>query len=191
MLFRSIAITYFLQKVGSQNSSKKTLLIFDLGGGKLDVSILIINESTIRVLAVVGDTKLGGEDFDNNMVCHFIEKFIKEKERDISNKPRSLRRLRAACEKAKRVLSTNTRTVVEIDALDDGIDFRSVITREDFEQLNMRLFTRSIGYVERCLEDANINRSCIDDVILVGGSTRIPRMQQLLQVRFHHGFFFT
>ncbi|KAJ1688537.1 hypothetical protein LUZ63_019927 [Rhynchospora breviuscula] len=182
----AVTIAYYLQKkVGAESSDAKTLLIFDLGGGNLDVTIVKIDKGTIKVRAVVGDTNLGGEDFDNNMVCHFVEKFRKEKNRDISSKPRSLRRLRAACEKAKRVLSTNAQTVVEIDALDEGIDFHSAITREAFEELNRNLFKRSIDCVERCLEDAKMDRKCIDEVILVGGSTRIPKVQQLLQEFFN------
>ncbi|KAJ4768978.1 Heat shock 70 kDa protein [Rhynchospora pubera] len=179
-------IAYYLQKkTGAESSDKKTFLIFDLGGGNLDVSIVKINEGNIKVQAVVGDTNLGGEDFDNNMVHHFVEKFRKEKNRDISSKPRSLRRLRAACEKAKRVLSTNAQTVVEVDALDEGIDFHSAITREDFEELNRSLFNRSIDCVARCLEDAKMDRKCIDEVVLVGGSTRIPKVKQLLQEFFN------
>jgi heat shock 70kDa protein 1/2/6/8 len=179
------AVAYYMQKINGNSSIDKTLLIFDLGGGNLDVSIVMIKEHSIRVQAVAGDTNLGGEDFDNNMVYHCVEKFMKEKRRDIRNKPRSLRRLRAACEKAKRVLSTNAQTVVEIDALDEGNDFRCVITRKAFEEFNEGLFRRSISCVDKCLEDAMIDKSCIDEVVLVGGSTRIPRMQQLLQVRFH------
>ncbi|XP_078161179.1 heat shock 70 kDa protein 18-like [Carex rostrata] len=178
------AIAYFRQKISGGSSGEKTLLIFDLGGGNLDVSILTINDGVIRVRVVSGDANLGGEDFDKNMVNYFIKKFKEEKKKDINNKPRSLRRLRAACEKAKRVLSTNAQTVVEIDALDEGIDFRSVITRETFEELNKSLFKRSISCVERCLEDAKMNRSCIDEVVLVGGSTRIPKMQQVLREFF-------
>ncbi|KAJ1700528.1 hypothetical protein LUZ63_000307 [Rhynchospora breviuscula] len=179
------AIAYYHQKVDTKSPDKKTVLIFDLGGGNLDVSIVTVHKGTLKVLAVVGDTNLGGEDFDNNLVCHFVENFMKEKNRDISNKPRSLRRLRAACEKAKRVLSTNAQTVVEVDALDEGIDFRSSITREAFEELNRRLFQRSLCCVEGCLEDARMDRTSINEVILVGGSTRIPKLQQLLQDFFN------
>ncbi|KAJ1692977.1 hypothetical protein LUZ63_009675 [Rhynchospora breviuscula] len=179
------AIAYYFQKVDALSRDAKTLLIFDFGGGHIDVPIVKIHEGTIKVQAVVGDTKLGGEDLDSNMVAYFVKKFMEEENRDISNKPRSLRRLRAACEKAKRVLSTNAQTVVEIDALDDGIDFRSAITRDYFEELNRRLFQRSIGCVKRCLEEAQINRTCIDEVILVGGSTRIPKVQKLLQDFFN------
>ncbi|KAJ3704925.1 hypothetical protein LUZ61_008630 [Rhynchospora tenuis] len=179
------AIAYYFQKFDTDSRDAKTLLIFDFGGGHIDVSIVKVHEGTIKVQAVFGDTKLGGEDFDSNMVCYFVKKFKEAENRDISNKPRSLRRLRAACEKAKRVLSTNAQTVVEIDALDDGIDFRSAITREAFEELNKRLFQRSIGCVKRCLEEAQMDRTCIDEVILVGGSTRIPKVQKLLQDFFN------
>ncbi|XP_078150311.1 heat shock 70 kDa protein 1-like [Carex rostrata] len=179
------AIAYFRQKISGGSSGEKTLLIFDLGGGNLDVSILTINEGIIRVRAVSGDTNLGGEDFDNNMVDYFIKKFKEEKKKDINNKPRSLRRLRAACEKAKRVLSTNAQTVVEIDALDEDTDFRCAITREAFEDLNKSIFDRSISCVERCLEDAKMNRSYIDEVVLVGGSTRIPKIQEVLREFFN------
>ncbi|KAJ4761072.1 70 kDa heat shock protein [Rhynchospora pubera] len=179
------AIAYYYHKVDTLGPDKRTVLIFDLGGGNLDVSIVTVRKSALKVLAVVGDSNLGGEDFDNNLVCFFVEKFMKEKNRDISNKPRSLRRLRAACEKAKRVLSTNAQTVVEVDALDEGIDFRSSITREAFEELNKRLFQRSLCCVEGCLEDAKMDRTSINEVILVGGSTRIPKLQQLLQDFFN------
>ncbi|KAJ3691681.1 hypothetical protein LUZ61_020845 [Rhynchospora tenuis] len=175
------AIFYYLQKkVGAKSPDPKNLLIFYLGGGNLDVSIAKLNNCTIQVCAVVGDTNLGGQDFDNNLVCHFVKKFMKEKNLDISNKPKSLRRLRAAC-KAKRVLSTYVQTVVEIDASDEGNDFHSSITRAAFEELSSSLFKRSIDCVERCLEEAKMNKDCIDDVVLMGGSTRIPKVYQILK----------
>ncbi|KAJ4776128.1 Heat shock 70 kDa protein [Rhynchospora pubera] len=173
------AIAYYSQK--KLDVMRKTLLIFDLGGGKLDVSIVELNVGTIQVRAVVGDTNLGGQDFDNNLVCHVVRKFMEETNRDISKKPKSLRRLKAACERAKIVLSTDVRTVIEIDAIDKGIDFRSAITRTVFEELNRSLFKRSMDCVARCLEEARMGIYSIDEVVLVGGSTRIPKIQQLLQ----------
>ncbi|KAJ4802251.1 Heat shock 70 kDa protein [Rhynchospora pubera] len=174
------AIAYY-DSQEMHDAMPKTLLIFDLGGGNLDVSIVELNAGTIQVRAVVGYTNLGGQDFDENLVCHFVKKFMKEKNSDISNKPKSLRRLRAACERAKIALSTDVHTVVEIDALDNGIDFRGVITRAAFEELNRSLFKRSMDCVERCLEEARMGNSSIDEVVLVGRSTRMPMVQQLLQ----------
>ncbi|KAJ4805215.1 70 kDa heat shock protein [Rhynchospora pubera] len=175
------AIAYYSQKVSAQTKDQ-TLLFFDLGAGSLDVSIVTINEETIKVRAVVGDTNLGGEDFDNNMVRHFVKKFMEENNRNTINNPKSLRRLKTSCEKAKRVLSTLGQTAVEINALDEGIDFYSVITRKTFEELNVELFERSINCVKRCLEYAAMERKDIQKVVLVGGSTRIPKVQLLLQM---------
>ncbi|KAJ3694548.1 hypothetical protein LUZ60_010028 [Juncus effusus] len=178
------AIAYFLQKVGDESSSEKNLLVFDLGGGILEVAIFTISGSVIKLRAIASDTNLGGEIFDDNMMNHFVEQFRKKNKKDMTNKPRSLRRLRTACEKAKRVLSVNALTMIEIDALYDGIDFRTPITKEDFEKINKGAFERCIECVEKCLEDAKKEKTRIHDVILVGGSSRIPKVQQLLQEFF-------
>ncbi|KAG2730246.1 hypothetical protein I3760_01G283000 [Carya illinoinensis] len=173
------AIAYSLDKVG--RVGKRNVLIFDLGGGTADVSLLTIEESSFEVKAVAGDTHLGGEDFDNRMVNHFVQIFQRWHKKDISGNARALRRLRTACERAKRILSSAIETTIEVDSLYDGIDFSSNITRAKFAELNMDLFRNSIELVENCLTDAKMDRESVNDVVLTGGSTRIPKVQQLLQ----------
>lgn len=178
------AIAYGLDKKAS-STKEKNVLIFDLGGGTFDVSILTIEEGIFEVKATAGDTHLGGEDFDNRMVNHFVQEFKRKHRKDISGNARALRRLRTACERAKRTLSSTTQTTIEIDSLYEGIDFYATITRARFEELNMDLFRRSMEPVEKCMRDAKMDKSQIDDVVLVGGSTRIPKVQQLLQDFFN------
>ncbi|XP_073306712.1 heat shock cognate 70 kDa protein-like [Primulina huaijiensis] len=173
------AIAYGLDKMYSI-SDGKNVLIFDLGGGTFDVSLLTMVKSTFKVKSTAGNTHLGGEDFDNRMLNHFVQEFKRKHKRDISN-PRALRRLKMACERAKRELSSMVHTHIGIDCLYDGIDFNSKITRAKFEELNMDLFEECIGHVEKCLKDAEMDKKSIHDVVLVGGSTRIPKVQQLLQ----------
>ncbi|XP_020202906.1 heat shock 70 kDa protein [Cajanus cajan] len=177
------AIAYGLDKKASR-SGEKNVLIFDLGGGTFDVSLLTIEEGIFEVKATAGDTHLGGEDFDNRLVNHFVAEFKRKHKKDISTSARALRRLRTACERAKRTLSSTTQTTIEIDSLYEGIDFYSTITRARFEELNMDLFRKCMEPVEKCLRDSKIDKSRVHDVVLVGGSTRIPKVQQLLQ-----GFF--
>jgi len=155
-------------------------LIFDLGGGTFDVSLLTIEEGIFEVKATAGDTHLGGEDFDSRLVNFFVSEFKRKFKKDVTGNARSLRRLRTACERAKRTLSSTTQTTVEIDSLVDGIDFYSSITRAKFEELCMDLFRGTLDPVEKVLRDSKISKSEIDDVVLVGGSTRIPKVQQLL-----------
>ncbi|XP_075667987.1 heat shock cognate 70 kDa protein-like [Castanea sativa] len=174
------AIAYGLDKI-ADSIGKRNVLIFDLGGGTADVSLLSIEKGVFEVKAVAGDTHLGGEDFDNRMVKHFVEIFRRKHKVDISVNSRALRRLRTACEKAKRILSSAIETIIEVDSLYDGIDFFSTITRAKFAELNMDLFRKSIDIVEKCLTDANMNKSCVHDVVVTGGSSRIPKVQQLLQ----------
>lgn len=178
------AIAYGLDKK-STSTKEKNVLIFDLGGGTFDVSILTIEEGIFEVKATAGDTHLGGEDFDNRMVNHFVQEFKRKHKKDISGNARALRRLRTACERAKRTLSSTAQTTIEIDSLYEGIDFYATITRARFEELNMDLFRRSMEPVEKCMRDAKMDKSQIDDVVLVGGSTRIPKVQQLLQDFFN------
>ncbi|KAK4754249.1 hypothetical protein SAY87_002353 [Trapa incisa] len=178
------AIAYGLDKKASR-SGEKNVLIFDLGGGTFDVSLLTIEEGIFEVKATAGDTHLGGEDFDNRLVNHFVAEFKRKHKRDISGNARALRRLRTACERAKRTLSSTTQTTIEIDSLFEGIDFYSTITRARFEELNMDLFRRCMEPVEKCLRDSKIDKSRVDEIVLVGGSTRIPRVQQLLQDFFN------
>uniref|UniRef100_A0A2N9GZQ5 Uncharacterized protein n=1 Tax=Fagus sylvatica TaxID=28930 RepID=A0A2N9GZQ5_FAGSY len=178
------AIAYGLDKKAT-SVGEKNVLIFDLGGGTFDVSLLTIEEGIFEVKATAGDTHLGGEDFDNRMVNHFVQEFKRKNKKDISGNPRALRRLRTSCERAKRTLSSTAQTTIEIDSLYEGIDFYSTITRARFEELNMDLFRKCMEPVEKCLRDAKMDKSTIHDVVLVGGSTRIPKVQQLLQDFFN------
>lgn len=178
------AIAYGLDKKASKKG-EQNVLIFDLGGGTFDVSLLTIEEGIFEVKATAGDTHLGGEDFDNRLVNHFVAEFKRKHKKDISGNARALRRLRTACERAKRTLSSTTQTTIEIDSLYEGIDFYATITRARFEELNMDLFRKCMDPVEKCLRDAKIDKSQVDEVVLVGGSTRIPKVQSLLQDFFN------
>ncbi|CAF1023423.1 unnamed protein product [Rotaria sp. Silwood1] len=176
------AIAYGLDK---KNSGEKNVLIFDLGGGTFDVSILVLDNGVFEVKSTSGDTHLGGEDFDNRMVTHFIQEFKRKTNKDISQNKRAIRRLHTACERAKRTLSSLSQTSIEIDSLHEGIDFYSTITRARFEELCTDLFRSTLEPVEKALRDAKMDKSNIDEIILVGGSTRIPKVQKLLQDFFH------
>merc|ERR1712138_235913 len=151
------AIAYGLDK---QSSSERNVLIFDLGGGTFDVSLLTIEEGIFEVKATAGDTHLGGEDFDNRLVNHFVQEFKRKNKKDITGNPRSMRRLRTACERAKRTLSSSTQTSIEIDSLFEGIDFFSSITRARFEDLNMDYFRKCMDPVEKVMRDAKLTKSC-------------------------------
>ncbi|XP_078150664.1 heat shock cognate 70 kDa protein-like [Carex rostrata] len=178
------AVAYGFDTNEVNSSVKKNLLIFDLGGGTFDVSLLSISNGVIEVKATAGDTHLGGEDFDNRMVKYLVEEFRRKHMKDISSNPRALRRLKTACEQAKRILSTTTQTTVSIDCLYEGTDFYSTITRARFEELNVDLFEKCIETVAKCHEDAGIDKNNIDVVVLIGGSTRIPKVQKLLKNYF-------
>jgi L1 cell adhesion molecule like protein len=178
------AIAYGLDKKAS-SSGEKNILIFDLGGGTFDVSLLSIEEGIFEVKSTAGDTHLGGEDFDNRMVNHFVQEFKRKYKKDISGNARALRRLRTACERAKRTLSSTAQTTIEIDSLYEGVDFYSTITRARFEELNMDLFRKCMEPVEKCLRDAKMDKTQVHEVVLVGGSTRIPKVQSLLQDFFN------
>ncbi|CAN6540575.1 unnamed protein product [Malus baccata var. baccata] len=178
------AIAYGFDKKASRKG-EQNVLIFDLDGGTFDVSLLTIEEGIFEVKATVGDTHLGGEDFDNRMVNHFMAEFRRKHKKDISGNARALRRLRTACEQAKRTLSSITQTTIEINSLYEGINFYSTITRARFEELNMDLFRKCMKPVEKCLRDAKMDKSHIHEVVLVGGSTRILKVQQLLQDFFN------
>ena len=171
------AIAYGLDK-GSEN--EKNVLIFDLGGGTFDVSILSIENGVFEVKATGGDTHLGGEDFDNRLVDHFVKEFKRKYQRDISGNKRALRRLRTACERAKRTLSSATQANIEVDSLFDGIDFYSSLTRARFEEINADLFSNTLAPVGKALRDAKLEKKDIDEIVLVGGSTRIPKIQKML-----------
>ncbi|XP_028668191.1 heat shock 70 kDa protein isoform X1 [Erpetoichthys calabaricus] len=176
------AIAYGLDK---GKKEERNVLIFDLGGGTFDVSILTIEDGIFEVKATAGDTHLGGEDFDNRMVNHFIEEFKRKYKKDISQNKRAVRRLRTACERAKRTLSSSTQASIEIDSLYEGIDFYTSITRARFEEMNSDLFRGTLEPVEKALRDAKMDKSQIHEIVLVGGSTRIPKIQKLLQDFFN------
>uniref|UniRef100_A0A1B6D262 Heat shock 70 kDa protein cognate 4 n=2 Tax=Clastoptera arizonana TaxID=38151 RepID=A0A1B6D262_9HEMI len=176
------AIAYGLDKKGS---GERNVLIFDLGGGTFDVSILTIEDGIFEVKSTAGDTHLGGEDFDNRMVNHFVQEFKRKYKKDLTQNKRALRRLRTACERAKRTLSSSTQASIEIDSLFEGIDFYTSITRARFEELNADLFRNTMDPVEKSLRDAKMDKAQIHDIVLVGGSTRIPKVQKLLQDFFN------
>lgn len=176
------AIAYGLDK---KSNGEKNILIFDLGGGTFDVSILAIDEGVFEVKATAGDTHLGGEDFDNRMVNHFVDEFKRKHKKDISTNKRAIRRLRTACERAKRTLSSSAQASIEIDSLHEGVDFYTSITRARFEELNSDLFRGTLDPVEKALRDAKLDKSQIHEIVLVGGSTRIPKVQKLLQDFFN------
>lgn len=177
------ALAYGLDK---NLKGEKNILIFDLGGGTFDVSILTIDEgSMFEVRSTAGDTHLGGEDFDNRLVNYFVEEFKRKHKRDLKTNARAIRRLRTACERAKRTLSSSSEASIEIDALFEGIDFYSKITRARFEEMCMDLFRSTLEPVEKALQDSKLSKSQIHDIVLVGGSTRIPRIQKLLKDFFN------
>jgi L1 cell adhesion molecule like protein len=178
------AIAYGLDKKDS-STGERNVLIFDLGGGTFDVSLLTIEEGIFEVKATAGDTHLGGEDFDNRLVNHFVQEFKRKYKKDISPNPRAMRRLRTACERAKRTLSASAQTSVEIDSLYEGVDFFTSITRARFEELNADLFRKCVEPVEKVIKDAKMDKGAVHDVVLVGGSTRIPKVQELLQNFFN------
>ena len=176
------AIAYGLDK---NKDEDKNVLIFDLGGGTFDVSLLNIEGGIFEVKATAGDTHLGGEDFDARLLRHFSEEFKRKHKKDLSGNARALRRLRTACERAKRTLSSTSQTTVEIDSLFEGIDFYSSITRARFEDLNADLFRKCMEPVEQVIRDAKMDKGKVDEVVLVGGSTRIPKIQQMLSSFFN------
>ena len=173
------AIAYGLDK--QADKKEENVLIFDLGGGTFDVSLLALEEGLFEVKATNGNTHLGGEDFDNRLVEYCAGEFRRKTSIDIKNNAKALRRVRAACEKAKRALSAATQATVDIDALMEGEDLNVVITRSKFEDLCMDLFKKCMPPLENVLKDAKMSKSQIDEVVLVGGSTRIPKIQSMVQ----------
>ena len=176
------AIAYGLDKKGS---AEHNVLIFDLGGGTFDVSLLTIEDGIFEVKATAGDTHLGGEDFDNRLVNHLANEFKRKNKKDLTNNQRSLRRLRTAAERAKRALSSSSQTSIEIDSLFEGVDFYTSITRARFEELCGDLFRSTLDPVEKVLRDAKLDKSQIEEIVLVGGSTRIPKIQKLVSDFFN------
>lgn len=175
------AIAYGLDK----KSGEKNVLIFDLGGGTFDVSLLTIDDGIFEVKATSGDTHLGGSDFDNLLVKYFTDEFRRKHKVDLSGNKRALRRLRTACERAKRGLSSSATASVELESLHEGHDFFSQISRARFESLCMGLFTNCLEPVTKVLQDAGFSKSQVDEIVLVGGSTRIPKIQELLSNYFN------
>ena len=174
------AIAYGLDKKAEQN-----VLIFDLGGGTFDVSVLTIEDGLFEVKSTAGNTHLGGEDFDCRMVNHFIDEFKRKHKKEIIENKRAIRRLRTACERAKRTLSSSAQATIEIESFFEGIDFYASITRARFEELNSDLFRGTLEPVEKSLRDAKLDKTQIQEIVLVGGSTRIPKIQKLLQDFFN------
>ena len=175
------AIAYGLDK----REEERMVLIFDLGGGTFDVSLLSIDDGIFEVKATAGDTHLGGEDFDNIMMKYFIDEFKRKHKHDLSDNKRSLRRLKTACERAKRSLSSSNTASLELESIYEGIDFFTSITRARFESLCMNLFQKCINPVSKVLQDAGVSKSGVHDIVLVGGSTRIPKIQELLSSYFN------
>ncbi|KAH9622707.1 hypothetical protein KSS87_014848 [Heliosperma pusillum] len=175
------AIAYGLDK----KDGEKNILVFDLGGGTFDVSILTIDNGVFEVLATNGDTHLGGEDFDQRLMEYFIKLIKKKHNKDIGKDNRALGKLRRECERAKRALSSQHQVRVEIESLFDGVDFSEPLTRARFEELNNDLFRKTMGPVKKAMDDAGLQKSQIDEIVLVGGSTRIPKVQQLLKEYFN------
>jgi L1 cell adhesion molecule like protein len=178
----SAAIAYGLDK---DIKGEKNILVYDLGGGTFDVTLLCIEDGVFEVKSTAGDTHLGGEDFDQNLMAHFAKVFERKSKLDVRGDKRAMQRLRRACENVKRALSTQTSATIELEALKDGVDLRETISRARFEELNMELFRKTMEPVATALKDAKMDKGDVDEVVLVGGSTRIPKVQQLLSEYFN------
>jgi len=176
------AIAYGLNENASE---EKNVLVFDLGGGTFDVSLLTIADGVFEVVATNGDTHLGGEDFDQRVIDHFVKLFKKKTGKDLRKDDRAVQKLRREVEKAKRALSSAHQTKVEVEALFDGQDFSETLTRAKFEELNMDLFRSTMKPVKKVLEDGSMSKKDVDEIVLVGGSTRIPKVQQLIKEFFN------
>ena len=176
------AIAYGLD---NKTEKERNILIYDLGGGTFDVTLLTIEEGIFEVKATAGDTRLGGEDFDTRLVQHFSQDFKRKHKKDISESKRAVRRLRTACENLKKTLSSSTQATLEVDSLYEGIDYTSTITRARFEELCGDLFRKTFEPVEKVIKDSKISKSNIDEIVLVGGSTRIPKIQSQLENYFN------
>jgi len=174
------AIAYGLDKKGGE----KNILVFDLGGGTFDVSILQIDNGVFEVISTSGDTHLGGEDFDQRVMEYFLKLIKRKYGKDISTDAKAIQKLRREVERAKRVLSNQHQVRVEIEGLYEGVDLSEALTRARFEELNIDLFRKTMGPVKKALEDADFKKSEIDELVLVGGSTRIPKVQELLKEYF-------
>merc|ERR1711998_373766 len=175
------AIAYGLDKKGGE----KNILVFDLGGGTFDVTLLTIDNGVFEVLATNGDTHLGGEDFDQRIMKYFLKVFKKKHKLDLTKDKRAMQKLRREAERVKRALSTQHQARLEVEALFDGVDFSETLTRARFEELNMDLFKKTLGPVEKVMSDAGLKKNEVDEIVMVGGSTRIPQVQQLIKDYFN------
>merc|ERR1711957_21523 len=171
------AIAYGMDKKGGESN----VLVFDLGGGTFDVTLLTIDNGVFEVLATNGDTHLGGEDFDQRVMQYFMKLFKKKHKKDMSKDKRSIQKLRREVERVKRTLSSQPQARLEVESLFDGIDFSETLTRARFEDLNIDLFKKTMGPVSKVMSDGGLSKSEIDEMVLVGGSTRIPKVQELLK----------
>ena len=177
------ALAYGLDRVGT-GDCEKNVLIFDCGGGTHDLSILSLDNGVFEVKSTAGDTHLGGEDFDNTLVSYCADEFRKKTKLDVTGNPRALRRLRTVCERAKRTLSSATQATIEVDSLFEGHDFQTTLTRAKFESLCEPFFKRTIAPLDGLIRDAKLDKNQIDEIIMVGGSSRIPKIRQLLSEYF-------
>ena len=175
------AIAYGLDKTGDE----RQVIVYDLGGGTFDVSLLSIDDGVFEVLATAGDTHLGGEDFDHRVMDYFVKLYNKKNSVDISKDPKTMGKLKREVEKAKRTLSSQMSTRIEIEAFHNGKDFSETLTRAKFEELNMDLFKKTLKPVEQVIKDSKVKKADINDIVLVGGSTRIPKVQSLLEEFFN------
>ena len=178
------ALAYGINGNVDKNVEKK-VLIFDAGGGTFDVTIMSIDDGVFEVIATHGDHHLGGEDIDNALTEHFCNEFKRKYKKDITTSPRAVKRVKNACEALKKNLSTSTQATIELDSLFEGIDFSSSITRARFEEVNASHFSKYMGIVERCVLDAKTDKNAIDEIVLVGGTSRIPKIQKLLSDYFN------
>lgn len=177
------ALAYGLN--GNMTKKEKKVLIFDAGGGTFDVTVMAIEEGVFEVIATHGDHHLGGEDIDNALTQFFVQEFKRKYKKDLSTSPRAVKRLKNACENVKKNLSTMTQSTVELDSLFEGIDFQSSITRARFEEINSSHFDKYMSIVEKCVLDAKVDKTEIDDIVLVGGTSRIPKLRNLLSTFFN------
>jgi heat shock protein 5 len=175
------AIAYGLDKTGTE----RQVIVYDLGGGTFDVSLLSIDDGVFEVLATAGDTHLGGEDFDHRVMDYFVKQYNKKNNVDVTKDLKAMGKLKREVEKAKRTLSSQMSTRIEIEAFHNGEDFSETLTRAKFEELNMDLFKKTLKPVEQVLKDAKVSKSEVDDIVLVGGSTRIPKVQSILEEFFN------
>ena len=179
------AIAYGLDKKVSGDLDEKNILIFDCGGGTLDITLLTMDEGIFEVKATAGDTHLGGEDFDHRLVSYIASEFKKKHRKDLTDNARSMRKIKTACERAKRALSNSNQTIIELDSIYDGLDFSTTLSRAKFEDICSDLFRKCVDPIDRVIRDSGVSKSMIHDIVMVGGSTRIPKIQKLISEYFN------